>query len=149
MKTKTKFYVTFFILIMLLNSQLLFSDNLTKIYKDSVFTCKVKITKIDYSKKDSIFFISAVNIETNKRYLIVSNSKKCKCKEYKQRLENGKTYSIEIIYLFGPNYIMSNNDLRLYIYKKPIKLPGFYFSHGIICNSPTIDSDFCIQYRHH
>jgi len=146
MKTKSIFYVTFF---MLINTHLLFSNNLTKIYKDSLFTCKVKITKIDYSKKDSIFFISAVNIETNKRYLIVSNSKKCKCKVYKQRLETGRIYSLEIKYIFGSKQIISNNDLRLYIYKKPIKLPGFYFSHGIICYSPTIDSDFCIQYRHH
>jgi len=140
--------IKFTILIIFFNINFLFSNNFTYFLKDSVNICKVKIAKIEYSKKDSIFFISAVNIETNKRYLIVSNSKKCKCKEYKQRLENGKTYSIENIYLFGPNYIVSNNDLRLYIYKKPCTLFGYYFSYGIICNSPTIDSDFCIQYRH-
>ena len=134
---------------LMVNSNLLFSNNFTYFLKDSVNICKVKIAKIEYSKKDSIFFINAVNIETNERYLIVSNSKKCKCKVYKQRLKTGKIYSIGIIYLFGPNYIVSNNDLRLFIYSKPIKLPGYCFSQGIICTSPTIDSDFCIQYRHH
>lgn len=141
--------IKFTILIIFFNINFLFSNNFTYFLKDSVNICKVKIAKIEYSKKDSIFFINAVNIETNERYLIVSNSKKCKCKVYKQRLETGRIYSLEIKYIFGSNQIISNNDLRLYIYKKPIKLPGFYFSHGIICYSPTIDSDFCIQYRHH
>ncbi len=129
MKTKSIFYVTFF---MLINTHLLFSNNLTKIDKDSVITCKVKISEIEYSEKDSIFFISAINVETNKRYLIVSNSKKCKCKKFNQKLIKGKIYSIEIKYIFGSKQIISNNDERLYIYKKPILMPGFYFSHGII-----------------
>lgn len=141
--------IKFTLLIIFFNINFIFSNNFTYFLKDSVNICKVKIAKIEYSKKDSIFFISAVNIETNKRYLIVSNSKKCKCKKYKQRLETGKIYSIEITYLFGPNYIVSNNDLRLFIYSNPIKLPGYCFSRGIICTSPTIDSNFCIQYRHH
>lgn len=134
---------------MLQNSNFLFSNKLTNIYTDSLVTCKVKISDIEYSEKDSIFFISAINVETNKRYLIVSNSKKCKCKESIPKLKIGKIYLIEIKYIFSSKLIMSNNDERLYIFKKPIKLPGFYFSNGIICNSPTIDSDFCIQYRHH
>lgn len=142
--------ITLILVIFCVNINLLYSkNNELQVIDDSLVTCMVKITNIDYFKKDSIFFISAVNIETNKRYLIISNSKKCKCKVYKQRLKTGKIYSIGIIYLFGPNYIVSNNDLRLFIYSKPIKLPGYCFSQGIICTSPTIDSDFCIQYRHH
>jgi hypothetical protein len=129
-------------IIMSLDCQLLFSNNLTKIYEDSVITCKVKISKIEYSEKDSIFFISAINIETNKRYLIISNCTKCKKSLPKIKIDN--IYNIDIKYIFGPNQIISNNDYRLLIYNKSIIIQGFYFSYGVLCTSSTIDLDFCI-----
>lgn len=55
MKTKVILTATFFMFIILFSSNLLFSNDFTNIYTDTTVTCKVKITGIEYSKKESIF----------------------------------------------------------------------------------------------
>jgi hypothetical protein len=114
---------------------------------DSTYIVTVRIEKIEFSKFENAFYITASNLNSKEKYIIVTDSKSCSTEDKSQKLKKGKKIKIDIIFYYGKSIIISDYNSKIKVNNKWIEVPGKYFSHfRYICISPTINSYYCIDF---